>query len=424
MKSKWPILGLGLLWLAGCARISVGNSDHGGVDAKVTVSRQHEGAIPAAIQKLYVENRNGPVVVTGVEGDFGWRGELKCHALDERTANEFADRCRLEATENDGAIRLLLRIPEGDRAFWVESDLRVRVPRSVAVEVINSIGATEVSQVRQAVRVRNQSGRILLASLPGEVDAATTFAAIQAEDIGPAKLHNQSGGIDVSRVAGDLVAATSFGALSAREVKGTVELANQSGSITAGAIAGELKARTSFGGLRILDTGPAYLANQSGGIAAARVAGNLDAATSFAPLTVEAIQGEAKLVNQSGAITAAAIRGALSARTSFARMRLSGTSSTIHARNESGAIEIIAASTQTTRIDAATTFSPLDLRLRADAKPLIRAHTTFGEVHSEFPVIMKSTLSEEQFAADPSLPKVSLQNQSADIRIARLSAPK
>ena len=201
MKSKLPILGLGLLWLSGCARISVGNSDNGGVDAKVTVSRNHEGSIPATIQKLYVENRNGPVVVTGVEGDFSWRSELKCHALDEGTANEFADRCRLEATENDGVIRLVLGIPEGHRAYRVESDLRVRVPRSVAVEVINSFGATEVSQVRQAVRVRNQSGRIRLASLPGEVDAATTFAAIQAEDIGPAKLQNQSADIRIARLS-------------------------------------------------------------------------------------------------------------------------------------------------------------------------------------------------------------------------------
>ena len=400
------------------------NSDQGALDGKVTVSRNLEGSIPATILKLHLENRSGAVIVTGVEDTFNWQGELKCHAPDEQTANEFADRCQIEASEADGTFRLVLKVPEGNRTPRVESDLRVRVPKTVAVEVNNSFGVTEVTQIRQTVRVRNQSGGIALKSIAGEVDAATSFAAIEAEHIGPAKLHNQSGAIDVSKVAGDLAATTSFGTLNAHNVKGTVELANQSGAITAIAIAGELKARTSFGSLRVQDTGPANLSNQSGSLEATHVAGNLVAKTSFALLAVQYIQGEADLANQSGEITAAGINGALSAHTSFARMRLSGPSPTIHAWNQSGAIEISAESVQTTRIEATTSFSAIHLRLPAEAKPLIMAQTTFGEVHSDFPVVMKNTLSQEQFAADPSIPKVTLQTQSADINITRLSSPK
>lgn len=418
-------IGLSALFLTGCIRISTDRYEaewegDQWQENKIMVRRDQDGVIPASVQKVYVENRGGMVKVTGVPENFGWRNELKCFARDEATAHEFADRCQLEAVDNNGTYRLVLTIPKGRRTPRIESNMELRVPQSVAVEVKNHFGGTEVVQVNGLVRAQNHSGRLFLKSLPGEVEASTSFSDLVAEDIGPANLRNQSGALEIKNVGGDLKAETSFGRMRVRGVKGTVELRNQSGEITAEEIAGELKARTSFATMRVQNTGPAQLSNQSGEIDALRVGGDLMAKTSFSRLTARDIQGQAELSNQSGEINASEVTGPLKARTSFSGLHLSGPCPAVSAHNQSGPIEITAP--QATQIEAETSFSSIQVKLPAEAKPLIMAATRFGNIKSDFPVLVKETMPEEQFRNDPALPKVTLKTHNGDIRIQKINA--
>ena len=414
--------------LSGCIRINTTSYEgtdieNSNSDFKATVQRNQKEAVPSSILNLLVDNQFGPVVVVGVDANFGWEWNLKCQAKDEARANEYADKCHLDAKVDGNTLELTFVRPKESgfrvRTPSITSDLQVRVPKSVQVDLKNKFGSAEITEIKGSVKAKNQSGRITLKSLPGEVDASTSFASMSALDIGPANLRNQSGSIDIERVSGDLVAHTSFASMNVRNIKGTTTLENQSGSIKATDIEGTIKAHTSFASLKIENAGPANLSNQSGSIEANRVGGDVDAKTSFAHLSVNHIQGRATLSNQSGEIVATEIAGDIKADTSFGRMKLSGQGENIHARNQSGSIEIAVPSSKTARIDAATSFSSIQLWLPENAVPLITAETSFGKVKSDFPVIMKDTMSVEKMNADASSPKVVLKNQSGDIRISK-----
>ena len=413
-------------FLSGCIRVGSDRADYEintteYSEQKAVVSRSQQDIVPDSIQKLVVENRNGRILITGVDENFGWNWELKCRARDEMEANSYADQCRIEADNNNGIYHLKLITPKIQRRHTpsISSELTIRVPKSIAADAKNMFGGVEITLIKGTVKVHNQSGPVSLKSLPGEINASTSFNILSAEDIGPAQLNNQSGGIKVKRVSGDLNAETSFNVLHIESVKGTVKVKNQSGAIQAVHIEGEIEAKTSFSRLQIRETGPAKLSNQSGFIEAVQVSGNLIATTSFATIKAEKIQGRADLSNQSGAITAMEIDGPVKAHTSFAKINLSTQSPTIEARNQSGNIEIKALSAETTRIDASTSFNLIQLWLPQSMKPLITAETSFGKVQSDFPVIMKGTMTEKQAAEDASPTKVVLKNQSGDIRIGK-----
>jgi DUF4097 and DUF4098 domain-containing protein YvlB len=412
------LFALNALFLAGC----VYQHDDGsfGVDYKATVNRSEKGAIASSIQSLSIDNQFGPVVVTGADADFGWDWSLKCQAATEEKAKAYADNCRMEATEDGSAFRLVLSLPKGNpfNNVSVKSELHVRVPKTVKAEVKNSVAPIEITDITGAtVKVRNQNGQITLKSISGSLDASTSFAPLSAQNIGQAKLQNQNGSINAEHVGGDFVANTSFAALVVKDVKGTTTLGNQNGEIQASDIAGAVDAHTSFGHMRLENTGPATLSNQNGAIEASRIGGDLSARTTFNQLSVNNIQGQADLSNQNGEVIAATIAGNIKARTSFCRMTLSGQGSLIDAHNQNGMIEISVPSSQTTKIDAETSFASIELNLPEKSNPLITAETSFGKVQSDFPVIMKGTLSVEKAAADPSSPKVTLKTHNGDIHI-------
>lgn len=73
-------------------------------------------------------------------------------------------------------------------------------------------------------------------------------------------------------------------------------------------------------------------------------------------------------------------------------------------------------------IEASASFAPIDLRLPGEAKPFIRATTSFGKVYSSFPVYHSDTVSDERFATETAPLKISLKGQNGDIRIHELAA--
>jgi DUF4097 and DUF4098 domain-containing protein YvlB len=400
-----------VLVLAGCARTAVEHSDSRQVNAK-SITLSQRGNIPASIQKVLIKNPVGQVYVTGTDADFGWQQELKSLGGEEKAARDFFALCVAEAQSEGGECRLELVAPKGKPGqVSFSSTYRVQVPRSVSVDVVNSFGPVEIHSVRGEVRVKNQSGRVFLKSVPGEINASTTFDVLEVDDTGPVVLHNQSGGIKATTVAGPCQVSTSFGAVLIHGVAGPVEARNESGALVVENVGGPVKARTSFGRLRVEATGPAELSNQSGAIEARGIGGDLVAVTSFGNLEARDIQGRAELSNQSGAIDAVAVKGNLKARTSFDHLRLSGQSPEMEAHNQSGSIDLTATSGQTAKINAATSFGQLRVSLPADAKPAIAAHTTFGKVVSDFPVVPPAV------GDGPANPTITLNNRSGDIRV-------
>jgi DUF4097 and DUF4098 domain-containing protein YvlB len=282
-----------------------------------------------------------------------------------------------------------------------------------------SFARLQVRDVTGAATLRNQNGAIDAARIRGDMTAETSFSDLLVEGIdGRAELKAQNGRVEAKDVRSDVVATTTFGPLRVRGVGGNAMLHDRNGKIEAVRVTGNLKAETSFSELQVEDVGgKADLDCRNGRIEVARVSGDLRAVNSFGPLHVRDIAGAAVLEGQNSDVAAAGVKGDIRAQTSFGRMRLEGDGQHFDVHNQNGAVEIVARSPDVQRIEASASFAPIDVRLPGEAKPLIRAATSFGKVQSDFPVMRADTISDAKFAADTTPLKISLKGQNGDIRI-------
>ncbi len=299
-------------------------------------------------------------------------------------------------------------------ARGVDGDLRVTT----------SFGRMRVSEVKGSAILKNQNGAIAASRVTGDLTATTSFAEVRAEEIGGrADVKAQNSHVDAGGVTGEVTVTNSFGALRVHDLGSRAVLKNQNGAIEAMRVTGDLIAATSFAHLRAEEIGGrAELECRNGKIDATRVTGGLRAINSFAALRVRDIGGSAELAGQNSEIAATGVRGDIDAKTSFGRLQLDGSGRRFVARNQNGAVEIVARSADVQQIVATASFAPIDLRLPDDAKPLIRATTSFGKVRSDFPVLNGDTVSDARFAADATPLKVSLKGQNGDIRIQTIAA--
>ncbi len=445
--------------------------------AAPTVERTLQGDIAATTRSVRIDHRSGPVTIVGVDSGFGWTWTMRCTANTDTQAEAYVKASEIDVKETAGTLQLDLLMPERrdvslaraivrlftwsrSEHFEVRSELELRLPHAVAVDLRNRFGTSKLSALSGPLNLDCQNGRVELEDLSGAVNATTSFAPLHAQRLGQARLNNRNGGIEVAQVAGELRAATSFATLQVRDVRGRAELKNQNGRIEAENVDGRVLAATSFAGLSVHGVkGDADLKNQNGGIEArditgdvtaatsfadlrvsdvggkaslrcqngrieaARVNDDLTAANSFAPLHAQEIRGRADLDSQNGEVIANGIDGDLRAQTSFARMELDATSKRIDAHNKNGSVHITARSPAVERIAASASFAPIDVRLAGNVQPLIRASTSFGKVRSDFPVLLAdSAAADATFYAESGQPKLDLRGQNGDIRIESLAS--
>jgi hypothetical protein len=340
-----PGLLAALTFIAGCTYVSEPGRSEQGLNSVAT--RSSAGAIPGNIRLLEVENSFGSIRVITVETEPPqWSWKLMMQAQTDPLAQQWADASKCEETQAEGTLRLAVSLPESSGARRAQSDLEIRVPSSISVRTRNRFGRTEISGVKGDVDATGQNGAIELREIGGAVRAQTAFASLSADRTGPAILRNQNGRINATIVRGDLDAATSFGHLEAEEISGNVKARNQNGRIEISGVKGRADIQTSFATLRVEAVqGDATLANQNGQIDAREISGSVKAHTSFARMDVESTGSKVECHNRNGSIRILATSSQLAsveAETAFARLEVrlpAGLKPAIEARTSFADIE-------------------------------------------------------------------------------------
>jgi DUF4097 and DUF4098 domain-containing protein YvlB len=377
--------------------------------------------IPLETRQLDLENRLGSVRIHGTNNSSGqWTWSLTVRARSQDEASRIAQSINCQHTQMGVRLALKVLFPHTFSNVSVESKFEVSVPSQASVKVSDAFGEVIASDLQGSLDAVGQNGEVSLRNIAGDVHARTSFAALQAENIGPAQLSNQNGEISVAQVQGPLEADTSFARLRAESIVGGARLHNQNGEILVRNIQGPLEARTSFSLLTAKNiNGRATLGNQNGEIRAESLSSNADLTTSFAELNVKDVRGAVVLENQNGGIDASAISGTVKARTSFSALKVTGTSPSFDCHNQNGNIYIQATSPELASIQAQTSFGGLEIRIPASLKPAIVAKTSFGEVNSDFPIDLKLSAAGQSAEAESGTPQIWLKNQCGGIRIAR-----
>ena len=375
---------LTLAIITGCNIHFTGSSGWSDADLKATTNLVGSATIPGGLKVLDVNNAFGAIHVTGSDsGPFGWTQKLTVRAATVVDVQVFASNLVCQANFAGDRLRLAVTVPSSKEPHSFQSDLEITVPNSVNVRTHDQYGRTEITGLNGDVEVANQFGAVELRDLPGNVRAETSYAALKLTRTGSATLKNAFGAIEAFDVHGPLAAETSYGTLDARDIGGTVKLRNQFGRVNV------------------------------------ERAGETDVKTSYADLRVKEITGDVRLVNQFGRLMAEAITGSVRAETSYAVMEVTGSGADFICINQFGAINVQATSAALTKLEARTSYAALKVRLPADLKPVLQAHTSYGNIDSDFPVLVKPSGSDVLAGPSAGAPHINLQNQNGSIRVVR-----
>lgn len=216
-----------------------------------------------------LDNTNGRVVVRSWDVP-----RVHVHAVkhaesrDPSEAKKVFDAMLIVPSQTADSLRIETRIPRrNDGLFdWIAGIsvnmtvlYDVTVPRSMNVQVDNTNGTIEISDVRGSIRVSNTNGRIDCSHCAGSLDAETTNGPIRAEftDVdrgGAVRLQSTNGGLHVSlpRTVGARVDASTTNG-SVRTDLPVLSTSSQShelrGTINGGGA--ELRLRTTNGSISI-----------------------------------------------------------------------------------------------------------------------------------------------------------------------------
>jgi len=193
----------------------------------------------------------------------------KVESRDPESARKAMNELKIEPTVTADALRINTNYPRRNEGFFdwlagtnvsINVEYDVTVPRSMNVNVDNTNGGIDITEVRGSHQISNTNGHIELTRCAGDVDAETTNGGIRAElaEVNPGKairLETTNGRITVSlpkSLAARVDASTTNGSIKTDLPVTTTEVSRNSlrGTINGGGSA-ELRLRTTNGPISI-----------------------------------------------------------------------------------------------------------------------------------------------------------------------------
>jgi hypothetical protein len=169
--------------------------------------------------RIEIRIEEGSVEIQGVEPPQGIEAEFlkRARSVDRRSAKELLDRVEVSAVESDAGTRFRFEgrvrsIPAfgGD----LRTDLKLRVPREVELEIATGDGGIEIEGVSGLVRAESGDGRILVQRISGELRLRTEDGSIVGREVeGAVEAATEDGGIELDGTFPSLEAVSSDGSI-------------------------------------------------------------------------------------------------------------------------------------------------------------------------------------------------------------------
>jgi hypothetical protein len=279
-----------------------------------------------------IETTNGVVDASGINGELSVR---------DRFGNVTATRISngVTITNSNGAVNVADSGGPG----------RIR----------NAFGAVTVRTLRGDLIVNNGNGRVEATGIDGRAELNTTFGHITFSDIKRGVVVSANNTKIVgSRVGGPITIGTSFGAVDVTDVQDGLKVESRNGSVTVSNIRGPANIRTSFGAVEASNVaGMLVVGNTNGSVKAWNTRG-AQVSTSFAPVLLDGVSGPLQVENRNGRVDASLM-------------------------SKAGCQPVA----------IRTSHAPVSVRLKDGANYKIAAQTSFGKIHTDYPLTMAGALS-------------------------------
>ena len=235
---------------------------------------------PGPVQKVVIKAEAGSLKVRGDAG-----GGVKATGRACASSESLVGKITLESRRENDTIYLTVVMGEGMGDMfsfnrYSSLDLEVVVPRTAELDVTDSSGDIELSDVGSS-RVEDSSGDQLLKNINGSLVIDDSSGEIRVISVaGMVQVEDSSGGIDIEDVRGDVkIVSDSSGDIGIAKVTGNVEVMNDSsGNIAVREVKLNVKIdNDSSGDINVADVGGNFsvIVDSSGNILYERVAGSV-----------------------------------------------------------------------------------------------------------------------------------------------------
>ncbi len=290
---------------------------------------------------IVINNSFGDVTVSPGEGS-SVQVELRkvIFRPTQAEAEEFAGRIRIALREESGRILLennrsdLAAEHSGHREIGFETHFTVHVPRGSTLRIDNShggvdvedMGAVEVTNSYEPLRVRRISGPTVLTNRHGSVHAeqvagtlrvASRYADVEIQDVdGTAALDAHHGDVQARSVAA-LDLKIRHGRLDTEDVGGALSVHGSHASVSASRVMGRCDVETTWGDVTLSELADSARVTAShGALRASDIAGSFDGETSYKDAEIERVGGKVGLRLRQGGLTGRDLKGGAEIETS------------------------------------------------------------------------------------------------------------
>lgn len=236
---------------------------------------------PGPAKRVVIRAEAGSLKVHGGDVDGGIKAKGRACASSESLLGKIT----LESRRENDTVYLTVVMGEGVTDMlkfgrYSSLDLDVLVPRNAELDVTDSSGDVELSDVG-TTRIEDSSGDLLLKNINGSLAIDDSSGEIRVISVaGMVQVEDSSGGIDIEDVRGDVkIVSDSSGDIAVTKVGGNAEVVNDSsGDISIRDVKLNVKIdNDSSGDINVTDVGGNFsvIVDSSGNILYERVSGTV-----------------------------------------------------------------------------------------------------------------------------------------------------
>ncbi len=251
---------------------------------------------------LKVVNSHGNVEIEGIETE-----EIRLTMVKrvwrrrEAEAEEIAARLHSVVAKDQAALTIGTNREEFKRRNF-ETDLRIRLPREMTIEVRNRHGLVKAFGVASA-EILNPHGQVVVHSIPGSLKIENSFEDVEAEDIqSDCEIRSKHATIEAARIAGETRIENSHGGIRLRRIGRKIAIDATHTEIRGEDLSGPLKIKNSYEPISLLRVGPAAVEGHHCRIEAVEINGDVVITTSYEPIELRRVRGNVHLTGKSAAI--------------------------------------------------------------------------------------------------------------------------
>ncbi|MFC1731176.1 DUF4097 domain-containing protein [candidate division KSB1 bacterium] len=345
---------------------------------------------------IVIDHRFGDIdVVKGSNSSVKIDGEKRVSAQNKDIEEEFLREMRLIVDESEDRLRITAEYPE-QRERRGRRNIRnfaimytIEVPENVTLEMENSFGDIELTDLKGDFNVRNTFGTLTADGLEGDVTLRNQFGMLDAEDItGTADISNEHGELIIDTVVGPLEADNQHGTVRVIDVTGNIDIRGGHGEMDIKRVTGDADIRNSFGAITCSDiSGIVDIRNNNSKVEVYNADKDVTIQNSFGRIRAVEIGGNLDIKNNNSAVQVEDISGDIEINNSFGSVDILRAEGNIRVVNSNGGIDvrnILLNSGEAMSVLLETSFASIDIELPEDISARIDASTTFGNIRYDF----------------------------------------